>query len=57
MVLAVRLAAPPLASAGEDGPAAGWLSVAIVPAAALPSATPALQWERQPREGFGASGA
>lgn len=36
MVLAVRLAAPPLASAGEDEPAAGWLSVAIVPAAALP---------------------
>jgi hypothetical protein len=39
-----------------------WLAgelVAIVPAAALPSAAPALERERerQPREGFGASGA
>jgi hypothetical protein len=33
------------------------LLVAFVPAAALPSAAPPLEWERQPREGFGASGA
>jgi hypothetical protein len=37
-----------------------WLAgllVTIVSAAALPSAAPALERERQPREGFGASGA
>jgi hypothetical protein len=55
MVLAVRTAAPALAPLARMNPWLAGLLVATVPAAALPSAAPAREWERQPREGFGAS--